>query len=220
MRLSKLVPFVAFLAALILFALAGPVSLARAQAENQPPEFSESRHTRLVEENTPPGQPIGDPIQATDPDGDSLFYAILNGDAALFAIDSRTGQIRTKAPLDYETMGTEKEYWFHVAVHDGKGPDGGTDLVADDGAVVTIEVQNEDDPGTVTLDWNRPYVGVELTAELDDQDGITSNTEQWQWKISNSRNGSYTDIQDATSAAYTPAAADKNKYLQASVTYR
>ena len=85
MRLGKLGPCVPLLAALILFALVAPVSLARAQAENQPPRFPEFRVERSVPENTAPGQPIGQPVSATDPDGDSLFYAILNGDAALFA---------------------------------------------------------------------------------------------------------------------------------------
>ena len=219
MRLRKLAPCVAFLAALILLALAAPISLAQAQAENEPPGFSEFRHTRSVPENTPPGQPIGDPILATDPDGDTLFYAILNGDAAMFAIDSRTGQIKTKAPLDYEAMDTPKEYWFHVAVRDGKGPDGGTDLVADDGAFVTVEVTDADDPGTVTLDWSRPYVGTQLTATLTDPNGDPSDP-VWQWARAASRNGPYTDIdQNATSESYTPADADKNKYLRATVTY-
>ena len=218
MRLGKLVPFVAFLAALILFAFAAPVTLARAQAENQPPEFPKFLNTRSVDENTAPGQPIEPPVAATDPDGDTLYYAIFNGDAAMFDIDSRTGQIRTKAPLDYEAMEEPQEYWFHVAVRDGKGPDGSTDLVADDSAHVTIEVKDADDPGTVTLDWQRPYVGTQLTAELEDQDGVESEG-SWQWKRSNSRNGSYAPVSGATSKTYTPVSGDENKYLQVTVTY-
>ena len=216
MRLCKLVPYVAFLALLILFAFAAPVS--HAQEENRPPQFSEFSITRSVPENTVPGQPIGQPVSATDPDGDPLYYAILNGDADMFAIDRRTGQIRTKAPLDFETK-PEEDYWFHVAVHDGKGPDGGADLVADDGGLVTIKVMDADDPGTVTLDWRRPYVGVALTAKLEDQDGVDSE-DSWQWQRSESRNGTYTDIgQKANSATYTPATDDENKYLRATVTY-
>ena len=217
MRLGKLLPFVAFLAALIIFAFAAPVSLAQARAENQPPGFSKFSHTLSVPENTAPGQPIGNPVQATDPDGDSLYYAILNGDAAMFAINSRTGQVRTKAPLDYETK-PEDDYWFHVAVRDGKGPDGSADLVGDDFAVVTVVVEDADDPGTLTLDWRRPYVGVQLTATLSDPDVVDSE-DSWQWKRSNSRNGSYTEISGATSAAYTPVPGDENKYLQATVSY-
>ena len=32
--------------------------------------------TRTVEENTPSGQPIGDPVAAADADGDSLAYRL------------------------------------------------------------------------------------------------------------------------------------------------
>ena len=70
--------------------------------------------TRSIDENTPPGVNIGDPISATDGDedgegnddiefGDTLTYSLGGTDAASFDIDASTGQLITKAPLNFET---------------------------------------------------------------------------------------------------------------------
>ena len=55
-------------------------------------------------------------------------------------------------------------------------------------------------PGTVTLSARRPQVSVAFTASLTDLDAteskpVTSPT--WQWAKSSSKNGSYTDIDNA-----------------------
>ncbi len=55
-----------------------------------------------LDENTPPGVNIGDPISATDSDGDTLTYSLEGTDAASFDIDASTGQLITKAALDHE----------------------------------------------------------------------------------------------------------------------
>ena len=68
---------------------------------------------RSVPENTPPGVNIGAPVSATDGDedgagnddiefGDTLTYSLSGTDAASFDIDASTGQLLTKAPLDFE----------------------------------------------------------------------------------------------------------------------
>ena len=58
-----------------------------------------------VAENTGSGQRIGD-VEATDADtsteGDVVTYSLEGPHARLFAIDSRTGQIRTRAALNHE----------------------------------------------------------------------------------------------------------------------
>ena len=68
--------------------------------------------SRDVPENTPPGVNIGAPISATDDDetgddaiefGNTLTYKLSGTDAASFDIDTSTGQLITKAPLDEET---------------------------------------------------------------------------------------------------------------------
>ena len=72
---------------------------------NSPPSFSANTATRSVAENTPPGRNVGVPVTATDPDtNDTLTYSLEGPDAASFALaDPTSGQIKTKAPLDYET---------------------------------------------------------------------------------------------------------------------
>jgi len=81
------------------------------------PVFNEGDNTtRSIAENTPPGVNIGAPVLATDPDGDTVTYSLDGTDAASFSIDSSTGQLKTKAPLDYET---KNQYTFSVIAHDG-----------------------------------------------------------------------------------------------------
>ena len=48
---------------------------------------------------------VGEPVAAADPDGDALTYSLSGDDAGAFEIDSSTGQLWSKAPLDYETPG-------------------------------------------------------------------------------------------------------------------
>ena len=71
---------------------------------NETPSFPTERATRTVVENTVSDTNIGDPLQATDPDsGDTLTYSLHRGDATAFRINPNTGQLRTKAALDFET---------------------------------------------------------------------------------------------------------------------
>ncbi len=86
---------------------------------SQVPVFtSEPPVMRFVEENTPPGQPIGDPISATSAEGEPLTYSLWGVDAEYFVIDASTGQLETKETHNYETRN-----WYSpiVRVSDGKG---------------------------------------------------------------------------------------------------
>ena len=97
---------------------------------------------------------------------------------------------------------------------------------------VMVKVINLDESGTVTLSARRPQVGVLFTAALADLDataasnGIDANlvsNEKWQWSKSQSKNGSYTDIDRAEMMAYEPTDAvsksDIDYYLRATVSY-
>ena len=76
----------------------------RVRDVNETPSFATETATRTVAENTAADTNIGDPFQATDPDtGDTLTYSLHRGDSASFRIDPDTGQLRTKAALDFET---------------------------------------------------------------------------------------------------------------------
>ena len=72
--------------------------------ENEPPEFPATETgSRTVAENTEAGEAIGAPVAATDPESDAPTYTLGGTDAASFDIAESTGQLQTKAPLDYET---------------------------------------------------------------------------------------------------------------------
>ena len=71
---------------------------------NTVPVFSDGTSTtRSIAENTAAATNIGTPITAADAENDTLTYTLSGPDASAFDIDSATGQLRTKAPLDYET---------------------------------------------------------------------------------------------------------------------
>ena len=74
-----------------------------AEDENLPPEFPSAATTREVAENTVAGEDIGAPVAASGADDAVLTYALSGADAASFDIVSATGQLQTKADLDYET---------------------------------------------------------------------------------------------------------------------
>ena len=89
--------------------------------ENTAPVFTEGTSTtRSVAENTATGVNIGSAIAATDADNDTLTYTLGSTNAALFGINSTTGQLRTRAVLDYET---KRSYTVTVTVSDGSFTD-------------------------------------------------------------------------------------------------
>ena len=72
----------------------------------------QKNQTREVAENTPAGTNIGAPVAASDA-GDLLTYSLDETGAASFDIVRSSGQIRTKAALDFETD--------HLVHSDGDG---------------------------------------------------------------------------------------------------
>ena len=72
---------------------------------NAAPVFASTSVEIVVDENTPGGTAIGQPVTATDADGDDITYSLSGVDASDFTIASTSGQI-SLAPtttLDYET---------------------------------------------------------------------------------------------------------------------
>ena len=66
--------------------------------------------SRMVPEdtkgNTKAGRYIGVPVKAIDDDDDLLTYTLDGSDAAFFSIDRKNGQLKTRAPLNYEVRNT------------------------------------------------------------------------------------------------------------------
>ena len=88
--------------------------------ENHAPAFAGNRTTRSVKENTDAGVNIGSPVSATDDDEDTLTYTLGGTDATAFSIVSTTGQLKTSAPLDFET---KNAYTVTITVSDGSRTD-------------------------------------------------------------------------------------------------
>ena len=182
---------------------------------NRPPEFTEGATTdRSIAENTPAGADIGDPVAATDFNRDTLTYSLRGLGSDLFDVDASSGQLLTKAALDYET---EASYTVFVWVQDNKNAIGRPDTQRDTVIRVALTVTNEDEPGTVALSLADPDVDIALTASLTDPDGGLDRV-VWSWARSADQT-SWTAISGAALAAYTPVAADKGSYLRATASY-
>ena len=183
---------------------------------NYPPAFDEgSPTTRSVDENTASATNIGAAVAAADADSDTLVYGLTGTDASSFTIDSTSGQLKTSASLDFET---DSSYSVNVTVHDGKDAIGGDDTTVDATIAVTISINNLDEAGTVTLPATFSG-GTAATASVTDPDGTVSG-DSWRWARGSTATGSFSNISGATSASYTPVAADVGKYLRATVTYK
>ena len=114
---------------------------------NEPPEFPSETDERSVTENTTAGQDIGTPVSATDPDtGETLTYTLDGTDAASFSIIATSGQLQTKADLDFEE---KTSYTVTVTATDSSD--------ASDTIRVTITVTDENEPPTVTGDSTINY---------------------------------------------------------------
>ena len=83
---------------------------------NEAPEFGATAQ-RVVAENTAAGENIGAPVEATDANDETLTYGLSGQDAGSFDIDTATGQLMTKAALDYET---KSSYMVTVTATDGE----------------------------------------------------------------------------------------------------
>ena len=187
----------------------------RAPDANVPPEFASATTSRTVAENMVAGEDIGNPVAANDANGDALTYALSGTDAASFDIHLDTGQLMTKAALDYETKAT---YSVTVAASDSGG--------LSDSIDVTITVTNVEEPGMVTL-WAgadaltmAPQVGDTITGAVMDPDGgVTGETWQWAKTKTPDMMESWMPITGATGAAYMVTADDTGYYLRVMATY-
>ena len=218
---------VLWLAAGFGYALADSISFSESDSEsdmetrpgqvqqNRPPVFpgqdpnaqgNQTAQTRVVAENTAAGVDIGAPVTATDADSDPLTYTLGGTDAASFAIVASTGQLQTKAALDYETRSS---YTVTVRAYDPYN--------ASDTITVNIQVADADEHGEIIFSTAHPQAHTGLVATLVDDD-IVQSVQSWQWEISGSNN-TWTTITRAATGTYVPLDSDVGKYLRVTVTY-
>ena len=130
--------------------------------------------SREVVENTPKGGPVGAPVAATDSEGDVLTYTLVGDELSSFSIDVATGQLRTSAALDFESMPT---YTVMVTATDPSF----TAAADSDTIMVTINVTNVDEDPKLTgpasarvaenTDITEP-IATTAYAATDDEDGV------------------------------------------------
>ena len=138
-----------------------------AGANRQP---SLSFNSTLLPENSPAGTPAGAAV-GTDPDGETVSYAIAGGNGAqLFTIDSLTGALETTAPIDFESSPV---LTLVVTVTDASGQTSS--------ATTTISIADQNEPpllgtsGPLSVSENAP-AGALVTNGLivgSDPDGDT-----------------------------------------------
>ena len=148
---------------------------------------------------------------ASGPDADMASWTLEGDDTGDFRISS-AGVLTFRTTPDYESPADadgDNTYMVTVKANDGTYMDTHG---------VTVMVTNVDEAGTVSLSSRQPVVGTALTASVEDPDGMVTG-ETWQWASSDTSGGTYTNISGATSASYTPEAADANKYLRATARY-
>ena len=139
---------------------------------NNAPEFPAAEDgARSVAENTAAGENIGAPVMATDADaGDTLTYTLGGADMASFDIEDATGQLMTKAALDFETPAdadTDNAYEVTVTASDGNTADDATIAVT---ITVTGVSLSTDDAVVNAYDANENEVidGDEVLNAVDD----------------------------------------------------
>ena len=128
-------------------------------------------------ENSPTSRQVAR-YTARDPEGATVTLSLTGTDSDDFALASN-GNLTFKASPDYETQNGYTVTVRAVAgLHTVDKP-------------VNVNIQNVEEPGTVTLSSVQPQENVALTATLDDDDQPFGTT--WQWYRTSSRGSSGTE---------------------------
>ena len=88
----------------------------------------------------------------------------------------------------------------------------------DDVITVAITINDLDEPATVMLSSQQPFVAIPLTATLAEPDQVFGIV-TWSWARSPNGTSSWTPISGETSATYTPVPGDVTHYLRATAAY-
>ena len=128
------------------------------------PDTVETAQTREVAENTPAGTNLGPRIVANDP-RDVLTYSLDGDDAASFDINRATGQLTTKADLDYEDPNI-RDSTVMVTATDPWGATVTSEVT------ITVTDVNEDPSvsGAASIDHEENGAVLDIDAESDSPD--------------------------------------------------
>ncbi len=164
-----------------------------------------------VSEHAIVGTDVGRPIVALDLDP-VTFGLESESEEVLLAIDVSSGQLRTSALLDHESLPVIP---VTVVATDSLGAQSRLDIV--------VTVVDENDDGEFWLSSTMPRVSVPLTAELFDQDDDVV-VSSWAWE--RSQDGDVWEAVDGEAESdeplesrYVPGGADLGHFLRATVVY-
>ncbi len=172
------------------------------QNVDEPPVIAGPDTVDDFPENSATSRQVGR-YTASDPEGASVNLSLSSGSAE-FALAGNGALTFNESP-DYEDQSSYSATVSAVA---------GSHTV---NKTVTVNIQNVEEPGAITLSAVQPQEGTLLTATLDDGDEPTGTT--WQWRRASSRGSTGDAITNANSRFYTPDADDVGRYLRAVATY-
>ena len=141
---------------------------------------------------------------ASDPEGAVVTLSLMGTDRDDFLI-AGNGVLTFDESPNYEDQGNHR-----VTVRAVAGSH------AEDQAV-SVNIQDLEEPGTVSLSAVQPQAGTGLSAALEDDDGPTGI--QWQWYRTSGRSSAGTAIASAASRFYTPTPDDVGSYVRAVASY-
>ena len=148
---------------------------------------------------------------ATDPEGDTIGLSLVGTDSGDFE-EFGSGVLRFPATPDYENPAdSNRDNTYLVRVEATDGTNVGT-------LDVTVNVTNVEEAGSISLSSRQPQAGTRLTATLSDPDGRPSAV-TWEWERSPNGFSSWTPIDGAASASYTPTDDDVGDYLRVTASY-
>ncbi len=151
-----------------------PVRAGVSPNANASPDFPDDTDTRTVPESTAVGDPVGDPVVATDTDNDTLTYELIevaspnDGDDEFFDIDRESGQITVAQDLDYdaaEGRTTGAEAGTYMVIVRATDPSGLADNIT-----ITITAENVNEDPIVT--GRAELSVVEGTIDITDPDAV------------------------------------------------
>ena len=171
--------------------------------ENGSPGFSSAGdYTRAVPENTAAGMPVGDPVTAIDPNGDTLTYELDvdlldsgetanaeptdgdDGDIEFFSIDMATGQLMVKKTLDYDA--NMNGYTIYVRATD---PSGET-------AHVEVKVTATDTNDAPKIMGSLTAAEIALNNDADDTTNVAPRQAASELRVMEQKDGEYTGAPD------------------------
>ena len=199
---------------------------------DEKPTFSDttgSSTIEVMEKETDLGEDAVDTYMATDPEGAVVTFTLSGDDGDKFElgdadpVNPATMVLAFEDEPDFEKPGDmNRDNVYEVTV---VASDGANAAMRD----VTVKVTNIGEDGKIEVMPTQPRVGVELTAELTDSDGVVSGL-TWQWYIQEAETlptarvdgdlpEAWEKIKDATSDSYTPVSDDNGDWLLVTVDY-